>query len=180
MARRSAGDQRRHKCKQIMMIRKLNQDEWSLRRDLVLESLQKDPDAFSASYEEAKHQPDRYWRGIARKAGEAAFAAYNRDDPCGICIVSLNAGVRLGHLWVRLGERDQGVGRKLLETAESWAGDGRAGRISLSVAEGTPAVRFYRQAGYRETGDRFENMIEMMKEISTEKPGERPRRSSCR
>ena len=64
-------------------------------------------------------------------------------------------GSRLGifRMWVAPEGRGQGVGRALLDAAESWGRDQGSTTAYLSVTEGnSPAQRLYRRAGYTEAG----------------------------
>jgi GNAT superfamily N-acetyltransferase len=62
---------------------------------------------------------------------------------------------RVGGMWVTPAARRQGVGRALLQAVMAWARGRYLKRLGLWAPAHSPAaVALYRQAGFRETGQR--------------------------
>jgi GNAT superfamily N-acetyltransferase len=78
--------------------------------------------------------------------GVVVAPTYEHDAP--VC--------RITGLAVADAARRSGIGRRLMERAESWARENGAGRISLtSHLRRSDAHAFYRAIGYEENGRRF-------------------------
>lgn len=143
-------------------IRRIGPDDGPILRDLRLRSLADAPEAFGQPIEEALAQPDAEWVAAARAgaAGErrAWFLAEVAPRDGGPArTVGLVLGRRrppatllIFSMWVDPTVRRGGVGGRLIEEAEAWAGSWNARRTVLWVYAGNePALRFYRRLRFR-------------------------------
>jgi GNAT superfamily N-acetyltransferase len=146
-------------------IRRITPNDGPVLRDLRVRSLSDAPDAFGQTVEEAAGQPDSEWVALARAAAQgerrAWFLAELQDAGTrpeeGPSVVGLVLGRRrppdtllIFSMWVDPSVRRGGVGRALIDRAESWAAGWGARRSVLWVfAANEPAIRFYLRLGFR-------------------------------
>ena len=152
----------------MISIRRINEDDARLLRDVRLRALSDSPMAFGSTFaREVAFEPAE-WQKRATRAGcspdGAIFLAINGANCSGIigcfgadevpgqaCIVSM---------WVAPEVRRQGIGARLIQAAEDWARRQGFARLSLDVTEGNlPAIALYEGCGFRFTGefDRYPN-----------------------
>ena len=140
----------------MIEIRRVDQDDWPIVRDVRLAALKDTPDWFWVTYEEEVHQPEKWWRDFLTAA--AWFVAYEADRPVGIA-----AGIRSSRLdeseralismWVRPDARRQGIGRQLVESTKEWARADGALSLQLEVTHtNLGATRLYERCGFKATG----------------------------
>jgi GNAT superfamily N-acetyltransferase len=138
-----------------MAIRRIRIDEGPLLRELRLRALDDAPDAFGQRVPDAMAISESEWRATARVSshgtGRAWFLA---DGPDGV--VGMVQGRRrpvdtllVFSMWVDPAARRLGLGRGLIEAAESWARTWNGRRTLLWVLDGNePARRFYERLGF--------------------------------
>lgn len=103
----------------MITIEKLDEDHWRDYRDLRLEALQKEPLAYSSSYEEEKVQPEKFWR---ERIKNCLFVMAD-GKPVGMAGVARNTHVKTSHyaemfgVYLREGYRGNGTGKQLIEAA---------------------------------------------------------------
>jgi GNAT superfamily N-acetyltransferase len=136
-----------------MRIVKLPPERWREYKDLRLEALRTDPDAFGATYESNLRRPDEWWIGHLEVAQQdpnrnVLFAeerqrliglagAYPEEEPGCVDVTSM---------FVTPSERGKGIGRALLHAVVS---EIEASEIRLCVNAAFPAaVRLYESYGF--------------------------------
>ncbi len=136
-------------------IRRIRPEEGPLLRDLRLRSLVDSPEAFGQRLEEVAAQPAEEWQQAARAAsegdGRAWFVAGCAGEDVGLVLARRRrpATLLVFSMWVARRSRRAGVGRRLIEAAESWAAGWGATETILWVLRGnTPGVAFYRRLGF--------------------------------
>ena len=103
----------------LISITSLPEERWKECRDLRLQALQKDPIAFSSSYEEEKDLSEHEWR---QRIKNALFAIIN-DTPVGMVVMiveSLSDNEDIASiygLYVNSACRGKGIGNQLLTEA---------------------------------------------------------------
>lgn len=81
---------------------------------------------------------------------KVAFVAEREGRVIGAATGSYNAGVaHLSDLLVAAGERDAGLGARLLAVFEAWAAAQGAHKMTLHTDRDRPAVPFYERHGWR-------------------------------
>ena len=141
-----------------MEIRALDSRKWADHRALRLRALANAPDAFRTTYDEAVARSDEMWAETVRVTAEDPDTVIWVAEQDGTVVgqaVSRRDGSRLGifGMWAAPEARGRGVGRALLDAAESWGRGQGSTTAYLSVTEGnSPAQRLYRRAGYVATG----------------------------
>ncbi|MHB8641947.1 MAG: GNAT family N-acetyltransferase [Gaiellaceae bacterium] len=133
------------------MIRRLDSDDWETLRELRLRALADAPNAFLQTLAEARNFPEERWRERADASdGQATFvfddggmvACFVSDDPDTVFLVAM---------WVAPEQRGSGAARELVDAVVSWAREGRAARVLLSVErDNARAARFYEKCGFVE------------------------------
>jgi ribosomal protein S18 acetylase RimI-like enzyme len=105
-----------------MQIVKLGPEEWQAFRQLRLESLEADPQAFSSLYAEVERRPDSFWQERLRESqvGEKSWMLFARDGDrlVGMIGAFREAGsemVEIISVYVSRDWRGQGVGGALME-----------------------------------------------------------------
>jgi GNAT superfamily N-acetyltransferase len=163
------------------LTRKLKPDEVELHRDLRLQALGDSPGSFGETLAEAAERPTTYWedltRSVTEPGGHVMFIAFEGDAPIGSAYglrdQELSDGGRVGGMWVHPRSRRQGVGTALLQAVLDWARACAFSRLALWAPDQDPAaLALYRDAGFRETGNRRSltankaiQIVEMMVEI---------------
>jgi GNAT superfamily N-acetyltransferase len=137
-------------------------DQWQAYRDLRLEALRTDPQAFGASYGENSRQPEGYWQGRLAQAAEGRRSwllfARRRDRLVGMIGASLEAEgevVEVISMYVTPAQRSQGVARALMAAILA-ALDRTAGLPPLRLAvnrEQAQAVALYLHSGFEIRGE---------------------------
>lgn len=141
-----------------MDVERVRVDEWETLRDLRLRALEEAPEAFGASFDEARRRPEEWWRAWCRRSAEsdeqAMFTARLDGRPAGMAGVFFEAGVwNVVAMWVTPETRGRGVGRLLLEAAVSFAREHGPEAIELGVTDGNdPARSVYEGYGFVDTG----------------------------
>jgi len=135
----------------------------SLHRDLRLRALRDAPDAFGEAFADVVARPTSYWEALTRSVTEPErqimFLACEDEDVLGSAYGLLDRERsetgRVGGMWVDPAWRRRGVGRTLLQEVFGWARERGLSRLGLWAPAHSPAaLALYRQAGFRETGNR--------------------------
>jgi ribosomal protein S18 acetylase RimI-like enzyme len=128
----------------------------SLFRDIRLEGLRCNPEAFGSTFEAENAQPLTFFS--ERLGGSASFGAFCGSELVGIAGLLICEGQKEAHkgllvgMYVRPNARRDGVGRRLVETIVEFARQ-RVELIQLSVvSENERARRRYERLGFLEYG----------------------------
>ena len=128
----------------------------SLFRDIRLEGLRCNPEAFGSTFEAENAQPLTFFS--ERLGGSASFGAFCGSELVGIAGLLICEGQKHPHkgllvgMYVRPNARRDGVGRRLVETIVEFARQ-RVELIQLSVvSENERARRRYERLGFLEYG----------------------------
>ncbi len=146
-------------------IIQLRPEQWQRYREIRLESLQEEPQAFGSTYADMAQRPPDYWQGrladaergensrlLFAQAGERLVgmigAFYDQERQAAI-IVSVYASKAA---------RGKGVGKALMDGILAEIGKkGGIRRAALGVnQEQTAAVRLYRRFGFQISGEKEE------------------------
>ena len=137
-------------------IRQLAPDEAALYRDIRLEGLRQDPDAFAATF---AHESAMPLAGFAERIVRGnVIGAFARGELVGVAGYWPRGGVKERHkatLWgmyVRVAARGAGLGERLIEAVVKHA-TGRVEQLQLGVAANNEAaLRLYLKTGFSEYG----------------------------
>jgi RimJ/RimL family protein N-acetyltransferase len=150
--RRSAGNLNAAEAK----VRRLLPADAALYRDIRLDALQQDPEAFGSTYETESVQPLTWFAD--RLDGAAVFGAFDGPELLGIAGLFIQQGRKHAHkgtllgMYVRPSARRAGVGRLLVEAVIEHARR-HVELIQLSVVVGNEqARRLYASLGFVEYG----------------------------
>lgn len=128
----------------------------SLFRDIRLEALRCNPEAFGSTFEAENAQPLTFFS--ERLGRSASFGAFCGSELVGIAGLLIREGQKEAHkgllvgMYVRLNARKAGVGRRLVETIVEFARQ-RVELIQLSVvSENEQARRLYERLDFLEYG----------------------------
>jgi ribosomal protein S18 acetylase RimI-like enzyme len=137
-------------------IRLLAPDEAALYRDIRLEGLQRDADAFAATFEHESAMPLSWFAERVVKGN--VFGAFVRGELLGVAGCWPQDGAKESHkamvwgMYVRSAARNAGLGRQLMQAVVEH-GTGRVEQLQLGVATGNEAaLRLYKSAGFSEYG----------------------------
>ena len=137
-------------------LRRLASADASLFREIRLEGLERDPDAFSSTFELESAQPLAFFE--QRLGNSAVFGAFRGSDLVGVAGFRVQSGPKHGHkglLWgmyVRPGARQTGIGRKLVQAVIAHARE-QVELLQLTViSDNRPARQLYASLGFEEYG----------------------------
>lgn len=137
-------------------------DDWARVREVRLAALADTPDAFWATLDEERAQPETFWRDRLERPDGVTFLATLPDDHRGrrdVGITTLllppdgDGTALLVSVWVAPTARGRGVGEALVRAAVEVARERGRRRVMLDVGDhNTPAIRLYERLGFRPTG----------------------------
>lgn len=136
-------------------------DHWEAVRDIRLEALLRDPQAFGSTYAEAIERPDDDWRARVSHPTRITFLALKGRTPVGIggALHEDDHGDtttgQITSLYVTPAHRQHGVGRRLMQAAlDDLACDPAITRAILHVRPSqTAAQRLYASLGFVPVGE---------------------------
>ncbi|MGH7053334.1 MAG: GNAT family N-acetyltransferase [Stellaceae bacterium] len=137
-------------------IRRLLPEDAVLYREIRLEALRSDPDAFGSTFDEENSEPLRWF--VDGLNSSAVFGAFDGPDLLGVVGFLIRKGRKEAHkgvLWgmyVRPKARTGGVGRRLVEAVINHARQ-CVEVVQLNVIkDNEPARRLYARLGFIEYG----------------------------
>jgi ribosomal protein S18 acetylase RimI-like enzyme len=136
-------------------VRRNEGGDIALFRSVRLAALQGAPNAFGETFEDALHSD---WSARVTPAPDRAiYIAVVDGDPVGMvfarCGTDPDEAAFIGGMWVHPGCRRRGLGNRLLERAMNFLRLSGQKRVALWVtAANADAIRFYEEAGFRQTG----------------------------
>jgi ribosomal protein S18 acetylase RimI-like enzyme len=138
------------------MIRQLGAADAALYREIRLESLRCNPEAYTNSYEDESAQALAWFEETV--SSSAVFAACRGSDVLGIAALTPQRGRKKAHkgvvwaIYVRVTARKMGVGRRLIENVIEYARS-RLDLIQLNVNTDNQAARLlYESCGFSQYG----------------------------
>jgi len=139
-----------------IQIRRLTPADASLFRDIRLEGLRCNPEAFGSTFEAENAQPLTFFS--ERLGGTASFGVFHDSELVGIAGLLIRERQKEAHkgrlvgVYVRPSARKAGLGRRLVETTVEFARQ-RVELIQLSVvSDNEQARRLYERLGFLEYG----------------------------
>lgn len=143
-------------------VRRVRPDEGPALREIRLNALRCDPQAFGSTYEAEEGVPSADWSRLAAVSSEGSsrFIAVAELDGR---LVGIAGGYQpdespdergIWGMWVVPEARRLGIGRDLVRAVRGWSKHSGAVRLILWVVEtNEPAVALYRSMGFTETGE---------------------------
>ncbi|WP_249734014.1 GNAT family N-acetyltransferase [Bradyrhizobium sp. sGM-13] len=139
-----------------LQIRRLEPSDAALFRDIRLEGLQRNPEAFGSTFEKESALPLSWFEAVLGRT--AIFGAFVEETLGGVAAYAAQEGTKQAHratLWgmyVRDSARNLGLGRKLVAAVLDHA-RGRVEMVQLTVvSKNESARRVYSAAGFVEYG----------------------------
>jgi ribosomal protein S18 acetylase RimI-like enzyme len=139
-----------------IQIRRLGPADAVLYRDIRLEALRCNPEAYGSTFDAENSQPLSWF--VNRLDGSEVFGAFHGSELVGVAGVLIGEGPKEAHksllrgMYVRPSSRNAGIGRRLVETAIDFARQ-RVELIQLAVvSDNEPARRLYASFGFMEYG----------------------------
>jgi GNAT superfamily N-acetyltransferase len=142
----------------MVTVVQVGEDDWERIRDVRLDALRADPQAFGSSIERELAFKEMHWRMRARSS--PWFLAVDGGAVIGLVCAIHEPGApddnrHVVGMWVRPEHRDRGVGRELVEAVAAWASQDGARTLSLWLLDGNdPGAALYRRCGFEPTGER--------------------------
>lgn len=137
-------------------VRRLLPEEAALYRDIRLDALKSDPDAFGSTFGEESKQPLHLF--TKRLETSAVFGAFAGSELVGVVGFFVKPSCKEAHkgvlvgMYVRPGARTGGIGRRLVEAVIDHARQ-KVEVVQLTVIkENQRAVRLYARLGFVEYG----------------------------
>lgn len=141
---------------ETLTIRRIGPDEVEIFRQIRLEALQREPEAFASTFEDWALLSCDEWR---RRLNEPVFVAFQGHVPVGLMGLRRERPRRMAHraslvmVYVRSTLRGQGLAKRLLDTVIEFGRSIGLKQLELSVNAKNPAAfRFYQREGFVEVG----------------------------
>ncbi|UZN01477.1 GNAT family N-acetyltransferase [Cellulomonas sp. S1-8] len=142
-----------------MLIRRVDEDDWPIVKEVRLRALRESPDAFGSSLTREESFAESHWRMRVRTSA-TWVAVDDAGESRGLVSVVQEPGSaeddrHVVSLWVAPEVRRQGIGWALLDAVvRSSAADGAATVSLWVVDDNASAVDLYVRAGFTRTGER--------------------------
>ncbi len=156
--------------KEEIESRLLDQTEVGVFRQIRLEALKLEPQAFASSYEDWIELSEGEW--AKRLADNLVFMAFLKSEPVGIVGLMRQLASKMAHratvimAYVRRDHRGTEVATDLFGMMAQTALDRGISQLELNAsAENRAAIRFYRRMGFEEIGRIPAGFIHEGKEI---------------
>lgn len=149
-----------------MKIYKLTPADWQIYKELRLEALKNDSEAFGSSYEESVSKTDEEWRKKLENPKDHIFVARDGENYVGMAAAYKEQGKKMSHIayvwgvYVRDAYRGQKIGKQLMRAvlAELRA-NSEIKKINLNVnTKQLPAVKMYESLGFQIAGTLHKEM----------------------
>lgn len=146
----------------MVTIRRIRPGDGPLLREVRLQALQTDPDAFGASYDQTVSREAEVWEQMATAASSGDEEVIFVGDAGDSFVALVGAFTRpdepatrhLYSMWVAPEARGSGLGARLVEEIKQWSREVGADEVKLWVVETNHhAVRIYKEAGFVPTGE---------------------------
>ena len=146
-------------------IVRLSSKQWRRYREIRLESLREEPQAFGSSLMDTEKKPPAYWQGRLAEAarGENSVLLFAQDGErligmIGVFYDETQETAQIISVYVNKAERGKGVGNLLMQAILSEIGRKKGIRKAVLGVnqEQTAAVRLYLRFGFEVTGQREE------------------------
>ncbi|WP_026694051.1 GNAT family N-acetyltransferase [Peribacillus kribbensis] len=143
-----------------MEIRQLNSSHADAYKNIRLESLKQNPEAFGSSFEEEKDRDVKVYEESLSAEGQFAFGAFDDGELAGVVSLVLEQKVKLLHkafifaMYVKKEKRGEGIGRKLMQAAIQKAKElPQTEQILLSVVSTNESAKnLYSSLGFKTYG----------------------------
>lgn len=150
-----------------MEIKELKQEDWKQLRELYLNLLKTDPEAFVDEYDDIASRTEDDWKKSLQKKGKT-FIATDNGKFIGMGRINLYEelpGVPVLHKLGVLPEfKGRGIAKKLVEVRENWAKSEGFNKVRLYVvAKKEKTIEFSKNNGF--------HVLEGLKETSYKKDG---------
>lgn len=132
----------------------MSPDDWQLYRLVRRRALDEDPQAFTSTLAQwsGKGDTEQRWRSLLEKQHVLNLIAMLDGRPVGTASGIPGDGPSsktIVAMWVAPEARGKGIARELIAAVESWAGNGGASTVRLSVmSDNTSAIGFYEKLGF--------------------------------
>lgn len=142
-----------------VVIRRVDEDDWQVVREVRLRALRESPEAFGSSLAREEGFAESHWR-MRLRTSPTWVAVDDEGVPRGIVSMVQEPGSpesdrHVVSLWVAPEVRRRGVGWSLLDAATRGAAADGAETVSLWVVDdNASAVDLYVRAGFERTGER--------------------------
>ena len=154
-----------------MNIRRVEQEDGVLLREIAIRMYSDSPDAFSETLTKAKQMTAEEWDSRAKWLADSpdvvGLIAYEDSWPCGFVMGLVGSFINgsmdwdrrdcvtIAKTWVEPKARRKGIGKTLTDTVKDWACEKGVERLELQVTENNEAAKsFYRHLGFADTGRR--------------------------
>lgn len=130
-------------------------EEWQAYRDLRLEALKTEPQAFGSTYQEALRCPDAYWQARLKDAADStqSWLLFAKKDGCLVGMIGAFVESEIANVisvYVVETARGQGISKRLLSallTELSASGNVETARLTVNKDQ-LPALALYRRFGF--------------------------------
>lgn len=143
-----------------MQIFKLSSNGWKIYKELKLEALREDLEAFGNMYEYYAGMSEEDWRETLDNPNNYILVGQKGEDTVGMIDARRSSGKKVSHvskimgIYVRKAYREQGRGRELMEALiNQFMTNDQIKKIRLKVSASRPAaVNLYKDLGFEIVG----------------------------
>ena len=137
-------------------IIQLSPSDWQTYKQIQLEALQNDPQAFGSSYDEWTHFSDEKWQERPTNPATTLFIAKKDTAPIGLVGIYINPKEehKVAEIWgmyVNNSYRGMGIGKRLITSAlEKTVSLPTVEKVKLMVnIDQIPAIELYKKLGFQ-------------------------------
>jgi len=143
--------------KEEIIIKKVAVKNWEKFKEIRLEALKNNPEAFGSSYEEEVQRSDERWRISLANKNKTVFLALDRKIPIAIATISYESMIKMNHLaniysvYVKPEYRGRAISSKLIKSIlADVKKKKRIKKIKLNVVTTQlPAINLYKKFGFK-------------------------------
>ncbi len=143
-----------------MIFSKVAPADWQAYKELRLQALAENPQAFAVTIEEAESRTDEAWQELLQQPHICTLMVVEDGQPVGMVRAQWkpkNEKLRhiadIGSLFVANSQRGKGIGKQLMIKLEAVLKEQyEILKMKLFVMEDNPAAQLYEKMGYRQVG----------------------------
>lgn len=143
--------------KEEIIIRKASVKDWKKFKEIRLDALRNNPEAFGSAYEEEVNRTDNRWKNSLRNKNKVVFLALDKEIPVGLSKIAYESAIKMNHLahiysvYVKPEYRGRKISNRLIKSVLADAKNKKIiKKVKLNVVtKQLPAINLYKKFGFK-------------------------------